>query len=565
MPILPTPPLPSRRPQALAADRPFAIPATIEQLLLVASIFWVLTANRPFLAAIVGERSLTAAATWGLLLATAVLLVAIHFALLALLATRLTVKPLLALMIVATVIASHFMSAYGVLLDPTMLRNVLRTDFLEARELLSPALAVELALYALLPLLLLWRTRIAVRPPLRACGVRLLALLLAAVAMAGSLAVVYKPLSSLMRNQKELRYLITPANYLWSLASVAASDARGVARPRAPIGLDAVAGPGVEKGGRPRFVVVVVGETARAANWGLNGYMRQTTPELARLDVINFRQVTSCGTNTDVSLPCMFAPVGRRSYDTERINGSESLLHVLARAGVGVQWRDNQSGCKGVCDGLPSESVATINPPGFCDGGRCLDGGLLQGLDERLRRARGSNLIVLHQLGNHGPSYFRRHPPAFARFQPECTNDDLSQCSPEQIVNAYDNALLYTDHVLASLITILQARAGEVDSALIYVSDHGESLGEGGLYLHGVPYAIAPTVQKEVPMLMWFSDGFRRSAAIDASCLQRRAAAPASHDHLFHTLLTLFDVRTSLYEADWDLLRGCRGRELAAG
>ncbi|MEF8753994.1 MAG: phosphoethanolamine--lipid A transferase [Accumulibacter sp.] len=565
MPILPTPPLPSRRAQALAADGSFAIPATIEQLLLVASIFWVLTANRPFLAAIVGERSLTAAGTWGLLLATAVLLVAIHFALLALLATRLTVKPLLALMIVATVIASHFMSAYGVLLDPTMLRNVLRTDFLEARELLSPALAVELALYALLPLLLLWRVRIAVRPPLRSCGARLLALLLAAVAMAGSLAVVYKPLSSLLRNHKEVRYLITPANYLWSLASVAASDARGVARTRAPIGLDAVAGPGVAKGDRPRFVVVVVGETARAANWGLNGYMRQTTPELARLDVINFSRVASCGTNTDASLPCMFAPVGRRSYDAERINGSESLLHVLARAGVGVQWRDNQSGCKGVCDGLPSESVATMNPPGFCDGGRCLDGGLLHGLDERLRRARGSNLIVLHQLGNHGPSYFRRHPPAFARFQPECTNDDLSQCSPEQIVNAYDNALLYTDHVLASLINILQARAGEVDSALIYVSDHGESLGEGGLYLHGVPYAIAPTVQKEVPMLMWFSDGFRRSAAIDAACLQRRAAAPASHDHLFHTLLTLLDVRTSLYEADWDLLQGCRSPELAAG
>jgi lipid A ethanolaminephosphotransferase len=560
-----TPLVPSRRSQAPAGDDPFVIPATVEQLLLVASIFWALTANRPFFAAVIGAHSLAVASTWGLLLATGVLLVAMHFALLALLATRLTVKPLLALMIVTTVIASHFMSAYGVFLDPSMLRNVLQTDVLEARELLSPAVAVQLSLYALLPLLLLWRARIVVRPPLRACGVRLLALLLAAVAMAGSLAVVYKPFSSLLRNHKEVRYLITPANYAWSLASVAATDARGAARPRQAIGLDAAAGPGRETGERPRFVVVVVGETARAANWGLNGYTRQTTPELARLGVINFSQVASCGTNTEVSLPCMFAPVGRRSYDAERINGSESLLHVLARAGVGVQWRDNQSGCKGVCDGLPSETVATINPPGFCAGGRCLDGGLLHGLDERLRRAQGSNLIVLHQLGNHGPSYFRRHPPAFARFQPECTSDDLSQCTPEEIVNAYDNALLYTDHVLASLIATLQARAGDVDSALIYVSDHGESLGESGLYLHGVPYAIAPAVQKEVPLVMWFSDGFRRSAAIDSACLQRRAAAAASHDHLFHTLLTLLDVRTSLYEADWDLLRGCRSPQRAAG
>ncbi|HAY29126.1 MAG TPA: phosphoethanolamine transferase, partial [Candidatus Accumulibacter sp.] len=302
-------------------------------------------------------------------------LVGMHFTLLALLATRRTVKPLLALMIVTTVIASHYMSAYGVFLDPSMLRNVVRTDMLEARELFSPALAAHLLLYALLPLLLLWRTRVVVRPPLRAGGVRLLALLLAVVAMAGSLAVVYKPFSSLMRNHKEVRYLITPANYLWSLASVAARDARGAAKPHEALGLDASPGPSWEKGSKPRFVVVVVGETARAANWGLNGYARQTTPELARLNVINFSKVTSCGTNTDVSLPCMFAPVGRRSYDAERINGSESLLHVLSRAGVGVHWRDNQSGCKGVCEGLPTETVAGLNPPGLCDGGRCLDGG----------------------------------------------------------------------------------------------------------------------------------------------------------------------------------------------
>ena len=555
---------PSRRSPSLAGSDPFVIPATVEQLLLVASIFWALTANRPFFAAVLGEHPLAAARTWGLLLATGVLLVGMHFTLLALLATRRTVKPLLALMIVTTVIASHYMSAYGVFLDPSMLRNVVRTDMLEARELFSPALAAHLLLYALLPLLLLWRTRVVVRPPLRAGGVRLLALLLAVVAMAGSLAVVYKPFSSLMRNHKEVRYLITPANYLWSLASVAAGDARGAAKPREALGLDASPGPGWEKRSKPRFVVVVVGETARAANWGLNGYARQTTPELARLNVINFSKVTSCGTNTDVSLPCMFAPVGRRSYDAERINGSESLLHVLSRAGVGVHWRDNQSGCKGVCEGLPTETVAGLNPPGLCDGGRCLDGGLLHGLDERLRRAHGTSLIVLHQLGNHGPSYFRRYPPAFARFQPECTNDDLSQCSSEQVVNAYDNALLYTDHLLASLVATLQARAGDVDSALIFVSDHGESLGESGLFLHGVPYAIAPAVQKEVPMLMWFSEGFRRSGGIDSACLQRRATAPASHDHLFHTLLALLDVRTSLYEADWDLLDGCRGPGAAA-
>jgi lipid A ethanolaminephosphotransferase len=254
----------------------------------------------------------------------------------------------------------------------------------------------------------------------------------------------------------------------------------------------------------------------------------------------------------------MFAPVGRRAYDEERIRGSESLLHVLARAGLGVKWVDNQSGCKGVCEGLPTALVKDWNPPGLCEGGRCLDEGLLHGLQERLGQAQGGQVLFLHQLGNHGPSYFRRHPPAFARFQPACEQDDLRRCSREQIVNAYDNALLYTDHLLATLIQRLRAASERgVDTALIYVSDHGESLGENGVFLHGLPYAIAPDVQKQVPMVMWFSPGFAQGRGLDVQCLARRASQAAAHDHLFHTVLGLMDVRTALHEKAWDLSAEC--------
>jgi len=346
---------------------------------------------------------------------------------------------------------------------------------------------------------------------------------------------------------------------VWSpLAAVARADAKAHAAPRQPIGLDARPGPSWAAPGRPQLLVLVVGETARAANWGLSGYARQTTPKLAALPVINFVHATSCGTNTETSVPCLFAPVGRRDYDEDRIRGSESLLHLLARVGVGVTWRDNQSGCKGVCDGLPQQQVADIQPAAQCPEGRCLDEGLLRGLGDILHHARGHQLLVLHQLGNHGPSYFRRYPPAFARFQPECRSDDLRTCSREQIVNAYDNALLYTDHVLAELIGALQAEAGRVDGALLYVSDHGESLGEANLYLHGLPYAIAPAVQKQVPMLMWFSDGFAQARGLDLGCLKARAATPAAHDHVFHTVLGLLDVRTALHEPAWDLAAPCR-------
>ena len=547
----------------------FRIPATVEQLLMVASLFWAFTANHLFLSAALKEREYSEPGTWGFALVLLVMLAALHFLLLALVSNRWTVKPLLTLLIVGTAFATHFMQSYGVYLDPSMMRNVLRTDAAEARELLSWSLLPHLLLYAVLPLFVLWRVRLVQRGWARAAIVRAGSLLVAAAVLVLALVLVFQAFASLMRNHREMRYLVTPGNYLWSISAVAAAQAKGAAQPRHEIGLDAAPGPqlkarmrqGQGAPGKPLVLVLVVGETARAANWGLNGYRRQTTPELARLQLINFPDVTACGTNTEVSLPCMFAPVGRRDYDEARIRGSQSLLHVLARAGVAVHWRDNQSGCKGVCEGLPQDEVISINPPGLCAAGRCLDEGLLSGLDEKLAALKltgGTRFMVLHQLGNHGPSYFRRYPPAFARFKPACEYDDLQKCSREEIVNAYDNALLYTDHVLASLIAKLQAASNVVDSAVVYVSDHGESLGENNLYLHGLPYAIAPDVQKRVPMVVWFSAGAPASMGLDTTCLQRRAQQPTAHDHLFHTVLGLLDVKTALFDRSLDLTADCR-------
>jgi lipid A ethanolaminephosphotransferase len=542
----------------------FTIPATVEQVLAVASVFWLFSANQIFFAAALKERLLSSADSWGFALALAVMLISLHFVLMALVSNRWTVKPLLAVLIAATASASYFMKTYGVYMDPPMLRAVLRTDITEARELFSWVLPLHLFLYAVLPLLLLWRVRIVRSPWRRATLVRLGSLLLACAALVGAMLAVFQPFSSLMRNHKDVRYLITPANYVWSLARVARAEVRGVAGPRVPVGLDAVRGATPVASAKPTLIVLVVGETARAANWGLNGYARQTTPQLAKLPVVNFPQMSSCGTNTEVSLPCMFSQIGRRDYDEDRIQGSESLLHVLARAGVGVHWRDNQSGCKGVCDGLPGDTVVALNPPGLCEQGRCLDEGLFHGLDERLNAVKGTQVLVLHQLGNHGPSYFRRYPAQFAQFSPACQSDDLRNCSRAEIVNAYDNSLLYTDHLLASLIGKLQAKAGNLDAAVIYVSDHGESLGETNLFLHGMPYAIAPKEQTQVPMTMWFSEGMRKAIGLDETCLKQRAAQPASHDNLFHTTLGLLDVRTSVYESALDLSLDCRSKARVA-
>jgi lipid A ethanolaminephosphotransferase len=495
---------------------------------------------------------------WGLGAALAVALVALHFLLLALVCNRFTLKPLLTLLFIATAFATHYMLQFGVFLDPSMLRNVLRTDVREASELFTWSLVPHLLIFAVLPIVLLWRVRLHNRAWHHAALVRVGAIALAVAVVVGTVLAVFQPLSSLMRGQKELRYLITPGNYLWSIGKVIAAETAGAAKPRKVIGQDAVKGPSWATRTRPTVFVLVVGETARAANWGLSGYARQTTPRLAQLPVVNFADVGSCGTNTESSLPCMFAPVGRRDYDEAEIRGSQGLLHVLAKAGVAVHWRDNQSGCKGVCDGLSNELVVDRPPPGLCAKGRCLDEALLDGLAERLNSAQGAQLLVLHMLGNHGPSYFRRYPAPFTKFQPACEQDDLRRCSREQIVNAYDNAILYTDEVLARLIETL--RAAKADTAMLYVSDHGESLGENNLYLHGIPYAIAPKEQTQVPMVMWLSDGFREAAGVDLACLRQRAAQPAAHDHLFHTILGLMDVRTALSAPDWDFSQPCRTR-----
>ena len=551
---------PRRRDRVAAPLRALRVTASTEQLVIVAAVFWALAANWPLMTA--ARRAFDAPPSWGFMLALLAIVVALQVLMLGLVATRRSVKPLVALLTLVAAVSLHVVRQFGVVLDPSMLRNTLHTDWPETRELLSWSLALDLLLYAALPIVLLAAVRIRRQPWRRALAHRALLVGGALALLVGALAWQFQPLASLVRNHKALRYLVLPAAPLWSAARVAVVDARGSAQPRAPIGLDAAPGPSWAHATRPRVVVLVVGETARAANWGLSGYARQTTPRLAQLPVVNFADVSACGTSTEVSLPCLFAPVGRRDYDEAKILHSESLLHLLARAGVQVTWRDNQSGCKGVCDGLPSDPVTPANAPGLCGSGaggaRCLDEGLLRGLDERLQHAQGTQVLVLHMLGNHGPAYWRRYPPAFERFVPACRSDDLSRCSRAEIVNAYDNALLYTDHVLASLIATLDAHAARVDSALVFVSDHGESLGEKGLYLHGMPYAIAPREQLQVPMLMWWSDGFGRADGIDRDCLRARAAQPATHDNLFHTVLGLVDVRTALYDASLDLGGACR-------
>jgi len=533
-----------------------------EGLLVGLGLYFALACNTPFWRALLASRGGEGGGLF-YVLALGVALAALNVALLAPLLNRWTTKPLLGGLILVAAVSSYYAGHFGVYFDPSMLRNVLRTDLAEARELLTPGFFLQVAALALPPLVFLARARVRRRPLRRALAIRAAAAVLALLVAVAALGSVFKDFSGQMRNHKELRYLITPAAPLWSLARVLSRDAQAANQPRRPVGADARLGASWAAAKKPTLFVIVVGETARAANWGLDRGAGQspahdTTPELARRAVINFPDVTSCGTNTEVSVPCMFSLQGRRNYDEDAIRGSESLLDVLRHAGLRVVWNDNQSGCKGVCAGVESLRPDPAALPALCDGERCLDEALLESSRALLRDPQGNLVLVLHQLGNHGPAYFRRYPEAFRRFTPTCDDEDLSKCTREQVVNSYDNALSYTDHVLARGIDLLKELEPRYDAALLYVSDHGESLGENGLYLHGLPYSIAPAEQTRVPMLMWLSSGFAARNRVDAACLRGQAARPASHDNLFHTVLGLLDVRTAVRDDALDLTAPCR-------
>ena len=524
---------------------------SVELLIALVSAYFVLALNGPLWAAVRAGTGSTQ-----VLLSLGVAVFALHALLFGLLCWGRLARPLLALLLVVTALAHWYMTRFAVVFDAEMIRNVLHTDVAESRELMTAGMLLHVVLLGIVPAVLVLLTRSKPRSWKRGLLVRagfvLVMLLLAGAAVGVSSQGVF----ALMRTDKVLRYKITPGNYIVSLINVIKPDKKANSGPRKVVGADAKR-PATATTRKPRLFVLAVGETVRADHWGLNGYTRQTTPELAKRGVLNFPNVTACGTSTEVSLPCMFSPQGREHYDRDAIRGHESVLDVAARAGVQVLWRDNQSGCKGACIGVQSQTMGPNDAANLCAAGRCFDEILLSGLQAKLDAMPGDVIIVLHMLGNHGPNYFERYPPAFARWTPVCSTPELNRCTQAQIANAYDNAILYSDHVLAQLIDLLQAQT-QRDAAMLFVSDHGESLGEYGLYLHGAPYSIAPKQQLHVPMVLWLSPGFASDDGLNMACLEKVAQQPASHDNLFATLLGAFDVQTAVYRKDKDLLASCR-------
>jgi lipid A ethanolaminephosphotransferase len=505
--------------------------------------------------------SITDSDNTGLLLRLAftVMVLCVFNLTLTLLAFQKTFKPVLIALFMISAGVAYFMNRYGVLIDAGMFRNFTETNATEVWDLLSPKLFVYILLLGALPSFLLWKTPVSYQRLHR----ELLSKVLVSVgcaAIIGAIALLnYQGLSSLFRNHHELRLMVVPSNYIGASIGYLREQVVTAQKPFVKIGEDAVREMKVAQHQRKSLTVLVVGESARAENFGILGYNRDTTPQLRKEQgVIAFTDVHSCGTETAVSVPCMFSNMGRKNYDASTAKTQEGVLDILKRAGIDVIWRDNQSGCKGTCDRVTFQDVSNSKDPALCANNECRDEILLQGLQDFIDHLDKDTVLVMHQMGSHGPEYFKRYPKAFEQFTPVCASNALDKCSRESILNGYDNTLLYTDHVLASLIDTLRSNQATVDTAMIYLSDHGESLGEYNLFLHGTPYMLAPDQQKHVPMIVWFSEHYQASFAINTPCLENTRNAPLSHDNLFHSLLGLLNVRTQAYNPALDMFAGCR-------
>jgi lipid A ethanolaminephosphotransferase len=439
-----------------------------------------------------------------------------------------------------------------------MMRNVLQTDRGEVGALLSSHLAWYVALMGLVPAVLVWAARIPHRPWKQRARRQGTFVAGAAALMALGMFASSASYAVFLREYKPVRFALSPLAPVASMIELAGehrSHAKGDPLV-SPEGHSARVGAVADK---PLVVFLVIGETARAANFQLGGYPRPTTPRLAAMnDVIYLDQATACATSTAISVPCLFSPLGRARFAIDDADGATNLLDSLTQAGFDVEWRDNNAGCKGVCARVRTRTYGGAADATACPDGRCFDGIMSSDLGERLRDVHRDTVIVFHQNGSHGPAYYERYPAAFEKFAPACRSNELHRCSEQEIVNAYDNTIAYTDEVLARQIDFLREHERQFDSVLVYASDHGESLGEQGIYLHGLPYAFAPSEQTRVPMLLWISEGYRARKAIDLACLRREAHGLHSHDDVYHTVLGATDVRNGAYSRAHDLLSSCR-------
>ncbi|CAG9296234.1 phosphoethanolamine transferase [Celerinatantimonas diazotrophica] len=472
-------------------------------------------------------------------------------------------KPISVILILLSCVLFFAEYNYGIFFDRNMVQNIFETDSSEATSYFSWFALLWFVMIGILPSVIFSCIQIKKESAIKFILKKILYVIASAAGIVLIAAMFYQDYASVIRNNKYLGDRMVPASFIHSTIQYLHRTYFTKPIPYTQIGLDAHQTPEALKQAqsKPTLLIMVLGETARAQNYQVNGYQRDTTPYTNDLtNMIRFKDAASCGTATAISVPCMFSRMDRKNLNLAKAPRQDNVLDIFKRAGIDVLWKENDGGDKRVAQHVRKITLDPKQKSPLCDGSTCYDMALLNNLDQQINQMKGNRVIVLHLIGSHGPTYYRRYPPKMSYYKPTCNRADIENCSVQQIKNTYDNTLRYTDFVLKTLVNKLKSKSSQFNTALIYMSDHGESLGEDGIFLHGAPYSFAPIYQRRVPLMVWLSPGIQKESGINLKCMKSYSKKTDyfSQDNLFDSLLGIMDVKTSIYRPQQDIFNYCR-------
>ncbi|MFT6919760.1 MAG: lipid A ethanolaminephosphotransferase [Cognaticolwellia sp.] len=535
---------------------------TTNQLLFFTCCYIALILNLPFL--VKTADVITALDNYNLLflMSLPIFLLSLSIIIQGVFSFRWLTKPLLITTVMISSLIFYGAITYGIVFDYGMVQNTVETDSAEALSYVNFYAILFFLIFGVIPSLIIYTIKLTSKPFFTELlsRVKIITLSFGAAFLIAS--VFYSNYASVGRNNKELLGYVTPyklldASYKFIRNQYFYPPLQFKVLDTAPVI--------VRDNTRRHVTVMVLGETARAQSFSLNGYTKPTNQYTEKQGVISFSQMSSCGTATAVSVPCMFSRLNKNNYDKRIATAQQNAIDLIHLAGADVLWISNNNGsCKGVCTRVKTEQIEPDKSNPLCDGEYCYDEALLAPLKNKLQTLSHENtLIVLHMIGSHGPTYFKRYPKEKGVFTPDCQRSDIQNCSQEQLINTYDNTIAYTDLVLSKIINELSGldKKDDIETSLLYISDHGESLGENGVYLHGLPYAFAPEEQTHVPMIYWTD---KLQTDFNSQCLNALAKSPISHDNVFDTLLSIMSVKTTAYRIESDPFIDCKSQQAIA-
>ena len=464
-------------------------------------------------------------------------------------------KVILSAIILINSVIFYFMLTYGVSFDVNMLVNVIETNYSEASEFINLKLFLFIFLLGVAPSVFVYKK---VNILFDNYFKKKLLFFISPLVLIFFITLPFRffenGISFLRYNQRITNYII-PVNYIGACIEFSILKAKSYINSMNLISIsdDAeIFEKNYNKNEKKNLIVFMLGESARAKNFSLNGYERDTNSFLNEYknDIISFKNFESCATFTAGSLTCTFSHLPREKFDYAKSFKYESLIDIFNKVGFDVSWRSNNGRCKGVCDRVKNSLVKSF-------GDNIYDDLLFKAFMMDLNRIGDkNNLIVLHGRGSHGPLYYNRYPKDFEKYKPAC-NDDIDKCNVDEIVNAYDNTIYYTSYIIKEVIDELKKRSDEYNTILIYMSDHGQSLGENGVFMHSAPFDTAPVDQKNPAFFIWMPDDFASTFHIDKPCLKDKIKDNISQDNIFHSMLGIFKIKSKYYDGNLDIFNSC--------